>query len=75
MDKTSMFKAEKFATKIIGLAAEEKMTVEQLHYAADVVKEISNKSTVESVYVDKNDFPSRQRHISVTCDEKELFSI
>ncbi len=71
MDKGSMIKLEKFARKIIKLAAEEKLTVAELYSVADMVKSISDNSTVEWEAVAKTDFPSA--HIVESCNERELF--
>lgn len=71
MKKESVIKSEKFAKKIIKLAAEEGLTVGELYSAADMAKSISDNSTVEWEAVAKSDFPSR--HIVATCDGKELF--
>lgn len=71
MDKDSLFEAEKFARKIIRLAAEEGLTVNQLYKAADIAKAIADNSTVEWEAVQKTSFPSA--HIATACDEKGLF--
>lgn len=64
-------KIEKFAKKIIVLAAEEGLTVRELYGAADMAKTISSNSVVDREAVEKTDFPST--HIVETCSEKELF--
>ncbi len=42
MDKDRLFEAEKFAKKIIRLAAEEGLTVNHLYKAADTAKAIAD---------------------------------
>lgn len=71
MDKESMIKSEKFARKIIKMAAEEELTVRELYGAADMAKSISDNSTVEWEAVAKTDFPST--HIVKMCNGKGLF--
>lgn len=73
MDKESIMKSEKFARKIINLAAQEGLTVKELCNAAEIAMGASYNSTVEWEAVAKTDFPSS--HIVTTCDEKELFEI
>lgn len=72
MTKESMAKSEKFARKIINLAADEKLTVNELYRAADTAKAIADNSTVEWEAVAKTDFPSKHV-VTMTCDGKELF--
>lgn len=66
-----MVKSEVFATKIIELAAKEKLTMAELCYAVDIAKRISDNSTVEREAIKKTDFPST--HIVEACSEKGLF--
>lgn len=63
----NLAKTEHFAKKIIQMAAEEKLTVGELCKAADIVKGISDNSTVEVESVEKTDFPSQ--HISTIHEE------
>lgn len=72
MNKESMMKLENFAKKIIELAAEEKLTVSELHSAVNIAKGISDNSTVEVESIKKADYPLRYIW---TCDGKELFEI
>lgn len=67
----ALTKSEEFAKKIVELASEDKLTVWELHKAADMAKEISDCSTVEIESIEKVDFPSQ--HIC-TCGGKGLFS-
>lgn len=66
-----MIRSENFARKIIKLAAEQKLTVNELYGAADMAKRISDNSTVEWEAVAKTDFPST--HIAEMCNGKGLF--
>lgn len=63
-------KTEKFAKKIIGLAADEGLTVRELCKAADTAKAIAGYSVVDKNSVGKPDYPSQ--HIA-DRDEKGLF--
>lgn len=69
--KEFLEKTEEFAKKIIRLAAEEKLTVNELYKSADIAKAVADNSTVEREAVQKTDFPSA--HIDTTCDEIGLF--
>lgn len=53
-----MDKSTAFAKKIIRLASEEGLTINELVRAADMAKGISVNSTVESGCIEKTDFPS-----------------
>lgn len=64
-------KTEKFAKKIIGLAADEGLTVRELYAAADMIKRISDNSAVNREAIEKTDFPST--HIVEPYNGKELF--
>lgn len=65
-------KTEKFAKKIICLAADEGLTVRELCRAADTAKAIADYSTVGKESVEKPDYLSQ--HIVVPAsDEKGLF--
>ncbi len=71
-DKKEVYeKTEEFAKKIIGLAAEEGLTVMELCMAADTAKGISERSIVDKESIERIDYPSR--HIVCACDGKELF--
>lgn len=64
-------KTEEFAKKIIGLAADEGLTVRELCKAVDTAKAIADYSVVDKNSVKKPDYPSR--HIVTECDGKGLF--
>lgn len=68
VDKESIARIENFSRQIIKLAAEEKLTVRELCYAADMLKGIAENSTVEWESVEKSEFPSKY----IYC-EKGLF--
>lgn len=53
-----MKKAEKFAQKIILLAAEEELTIHEFTKAVDMAKGISANSMVEKGSIERTDFPS-----------------
>lgn len=65
--KELMEKTEKFAKRIISIAADEGLTVRELYGAVDMVKRIADNSTVEWEAVEKTDFPSQ--HIIVPASE------
>lgn len=64
-------KTEEFSKKIIGLAADEGLTVRELCKAVDTAKAIADYSVVDKNSVKKSDYPSR--HIVTECDGKGLF--
>lgn len=50
MNKSSLFKAEKFAKKIISLAAEEKLTVNEVLKAARLSRNESPRLSEETIF-------------------------
>lgn len=56
MDKESIARTDNFARKIINLAAEEKLTVKELCYVADMLKGIAENSTVECKSLERAGF-------------------
>lgn len=69
--KEFLEKTEEFAKKIIKMAAEEGLTVRELHAAADTAKGIADNSMINVESIEKTDYSSR--HIAEICDEKGLF--
>lgn len=58
MEKADLLKAEKFAKNMVLAATEEGLTIKEICYAADMVKEISENSIVEKGSIERTDFLS-----------------
>lgn len=58
MEKADLLKAEKFAKNMVLAATEEELTIKEICYAADMVKEISENSIVEKGSIERTDFLS-----------------
>lgn len=57
--KAFLIKTEKFAKKIVKMAAEDGLTVKELDRAADTAKGIAYNSMVDNESIEKSDYPSR----------------